>query len=355
MLRVKSVFCQTVLLSTCIIALPKVMVSPVLSETVINNSSGNINGSIITNIPGKTVSYPTFSPDGKFLAYAEDVKWKDGKSVTIRILNLISKQTTLLVSDQLATKYDVPNILGITWEKASSTSKISGDRLVVILGDYHGGGIYLTYEPFSKKLITKKEFSPIGIRRTSPEQRAINKHITSLFPTAQFSVGHSNYIDLGQDNVLLQGEIFEREKNLWLLNLEQKSYKRLHTANSVLAQTGIHSVGRLSDGSHLFSQGISENRHVLFRYAQGQITKIKEYSGDYLYLRYNSFQRAILVQEYNFFQKGDNSLYILEKGELRKFIPFKQLSDVAVSMDGKKIAYVYLQNGKQQIVVRELI
>jgi hypothetical protein len=321
MLKIISRVMSGLLLFVYCIACSERLANPVIA--IMSESSLNIDDrtivllapEVIASITGKDLVHPTLSPDGKFLAYAEVLVQKGVENTAVRILNLETRKSTLLIDDKTAAKYKTYSsfVSAMNWSQT--------DRLVVTISDGDVDSTELTFDPGSYKLISTK-FQEAGI---SPEVKArqekLLQQIRSLFPTVNFEVLKNEIYRrqiLANGTILIPGKLFDQEDNLWIFNLHNKSVKKLLNNQDPLAKSLLRDDSRLK-------------------------------------IIYSSSQRTIIiVYIYASYEQGNNPLYILENGRLRRSTDYQELYDVSVDTKGKRIAYCYWINGKRQIVVKEL-
>jgi WD40 repeat protein len=267
---------------------------------------------VLASITGKDLVHPALSPDGKFLAYAEVLVQKGVENTAVKILNLDTKKITLLIDDKTAAKYKTYSsfVSNMYWLKI--------DRLVVAISDGDVDSTELTFNPVTQKLISTKFLEPGS---SVIRQQKLVDQIRSIFPKVNNDVlksGIYRHQVLANGLVLVPGKLFDQEDNLWIFDIPNKSVKKLLTNQDPL------------------------NKNLL--------------SEDFnLKIIYTSAQRTILmIYAYASYQQGNNPLYILENGQLRRSTAYQELYDVGVNARGDRIAYCYWKNGKRQIVVKIL-
>jgi hypothetical protein len=348
-----TLLCASLMLSTA------EMINPSLAEVATTHSESNINGKTIASVTGKDVVHPTLSPDGKFLAYSEVLIEKGRENTAVRILNLSTKQTILLIDPKTAAKYKTYSsfVTQMTWSK--------NNRLAVTISDGDVDSTTLTFNPITRKLISAIANEP-GVDPFSAAEMAkittANTKIRSLFPKAQMDKVMSNRIELPDNSWIIAGDLFGEGENLWLFNLEKKSVTKLFDTAEPFAQADITSVGQISNNIYLFSlQDMvslreTTNQRTLFAYTEGQIKKIAAYTGATLQIIYNSPKHTILIgYDHPSYKEGNNPLYLFANNQLQRINTYPKLYDVNINKQGTRIAYCYWQNGKRQIVVKELI
>jgi dipeptidyl aminopeptidase/acylaminoacyl peptidase len=305
MLRFTSKVFSCLLLSVFFVGFSEQFVTPATSLV-------QSNGRTIAAITGKDLVHPTLSPDGKFLAYAEVLVQKGVENTAVRILNLETKKSILLIDDKTAAKYKTYSsfVSDMEWSRA--------DRLSVTISDGDVDSTVLTFNPGTQKLIGTKFLEPGS---SVIQQEKLVKQIRSVFPkvnAAALKSGIYRHQVLANGVVLIPGELFGQENNLWALDISKKSVEKLLSNQDPLAKPLLSEDNRLK-------------------------------------VIYSSAQRTILmVYVHASYEQGNNPLYILENGRLRLSTVYQELYDVSVDANGDRIAYCYWRNGKRQIVVKSL-
>jgi hypothetical protein len=323
----------------------------ILTQTAQPNSPTG--GQIIAEIIGKDLVHPTLSPDGKFLAYSEVIVENKRENTAVRILDLSTNQTFLLISPQVAAQYKTYSsfISAMNWHRT--------DRLEVTIGDGDVGSTILTFEPFQKKLLSVRSEESLEF---SPADEKLRKRIRAQFPQVQSeelsrALLHQQRLETSSA-VVLPGKLLNKEKNLWLLDFRKRSIKSLFKASDPLAQATIASSKVASDGTFLLILETSDDRQFLVIYKDGQITKRQPLSGmkgrpKILHTAPNKIW--IISYVYNTYEEGNNPLYLWDNGNLRQATDYDRLYDVQVNHAGTRIAYCYWSEGKRRITVKELL
>jgi WD40 repeat protein len=305
MLKFISRVLSCLLLSVCFVGLSEQFVTP---ATALVQSHGRT----IASVTGKDLVHPTLSPDGKFLAYAEVLVQKGVENTAVRILNLDTKKSILLIDDKTAAKYKTYKsfVSDMEWSRA--------DRLSVTISDGDVDSTMLTFNPGTRKLISTEFLEPGS---SVGRQKKIVGQIRSVFPKVNAEAlqkGIYRHQVLANGVVLIPGKLFGQEDNLWAFDIPKKSVKRLLLNEDPLAKSLLSEDHRLK-------------------------------------VVYSSAQRIILiVYAHASYEQGNNPLYILENGQLRLSSAYQELYDVNVNSKGDRIAYCYWKNGKRQIVVKRM-
>jgi hypothetical protein len=107
----------------------------------------------IVTIQGKDLVHPTLSPDGKFLAYAEVIVENKRENTAVRILNLETKKSFLLISPKEAAKYKVYKsfVSSMEWSQIDRLAVTSAMETWAVL--------------FSPSILFGKNFWPLVVKR----------------------------------------------------------------------------------------------------------------------------------------------------------------------------------------------
>jgi hypothetical protein len=305
MLRITNRVLISLLLLACFVASSDQFVSPV-------NALVQSNDQVIASITGKDLVHPTLSPDGKFLAYAEVLVQKGVENTAVRILNLETKKSILLIDDKTAAKYKTYSsfVSDMEWSRA--------DRLSVTISDGDVDSTMLTFNPSTQKLISTKYLEP---GRSIAQEEKLVKQIRSIFPKVDSEVLKNRIYHrqiLANGLVMIPGKLFDQEDNLWVFDISKKSVKKLLTS-------------------------------------QDPLTKSLLNENNQLKVIHTSIQRTILIAyAHPSYEQGNNPVYTLENNRLRLSTAYQELYDVSIDANGERIAYCYWTKNKRHIVVKVL-
>ncbi len=345
---------QKYLLSLILFAIPVYNCLPLKAVTIDSNKvASQERGKTIANIQGKDLVHPALSPDGKFLAYAEVIVENKRENTAVRILNLATKQSFLLISPQVAAKYRTYSsyVSNMVWNRA--------DRLEVTIADGDVDSAILTFNPIEKKLLSVRNEEAGGLSSTDEK---LHKKILDRFPKIKSKNLTSAMLRNQQVEtptaVVLMGKIFDLENNLWLLNFQNRSIVRLFPANDPLAKAEIESAKVASNGDIFLVLVTSDDRKFLVTYQHGRIANrqlLTQVKGQTRIIHATNDRAWIIAHIYNTYEQGNHPLYLWENGKLRKSTEYKLLYDASVNSQGTRIAYCYWSLGKRQIAVKELV
>ncbi len=216
----------------CFVAYPEKIA---ISATASVQSDGRVIASII----GKDLVHPTLSPDGKFLAYAEVLVQKGVENTAVRILNLKTKKSILLINDKVATKYKTFKSF------VSETEWLTGNRLSVTISDGDVDSTLLTFNPSTRKIISKKSLEP---GESIFQAGKLVKQIKSIFPKINIETlknGIYRHQILADGSILIPGKLFGQENNLWIFDVSSKSVKKILTNQDPFAESLLSENSRL--------------------------------------------------------------------------------------------------------------
>ncbi len=345
---------QKYLLPLILLAIPVGNCLPLNAVPIASNRIASQEwGKTIANIQGKDLVHPTLSPDGKFLAYSEVIVANKRENTAVRILNLATKQSFLLISPQVAAKYRTYSsfISSMDWTRS--------DRLEVTIGDGDVGSSMLTFDPFGKKLLSvRHEEGP----ELSPDDKRLRNKILDRFPKIK-SKNLTEILLLRQrvetpNIVVLTGKILDREHNLWSLNFQDRKSVRLFETTDPLAKAKIESAKVAGNGAIFLVLVTDDDRKFLVTYQHGQIDNrqlLTQVKGRTKIIHATNNRVWIMTYVYDTYEQGNNPLYLWENGKLRKSTDYEQLYDAQVNSQGTRIAYCYWSRGKRQIAVKELV
>jgi hypothetical protein len=283
MLKVTSSILSCLLLSACFVGFSEQLVSPA-------NALVQFNAQVITSITGKDLV----------------------ENTAVRILNLETQKSILLIDDKTAAKYKTYKsfVSDMEWSRA--------DRLSVTISDGDVDSTMLTFNPGTQKLISTKYLPPGG---DFVQQEKLVKQIRSIFPKVNNEVLKSRIYRrqiLAHGLVLIPGDLFDQGDNIWVFDISRKSVKKLLINQDPLAKSLLNEENRLK-------------------------------------IVYSSGERTILmVYAHPSYERGNNPLYILENDRLRLSTAYQELYDVSIDFKGDRIAYCYWEKDKRHIVVKVL-
>jgi hypothetical protein len=321
------------------------------------SSISRMPGAIVAEVNGIDVVHPTFSPNGRFLAYSKVLVQKGRENTAVYILDLTTKKTTTLIDDKTAEKYRTYSafVSGMEWSR--------GDRLSVTISDGDVDSTELIFDPQTKKLVATKfwEGGESSYRR-SREQKKLAQRILPLFPNIDRAVLNQaiqgQQAGLLNDRVLLKGKLFDTEDIFWVLNLRSKSATKLFESGNPLSGAELSNVAAIGN-TLFFALTTAGTVPQLVRYRDGKIEVLGQLTGvsneHEFEVLHDSGSKVILISRiYATYDRGNNPLYILENGQIRRSNVFGELYDAQVSANGQRIAYCYwTKQGKRQILVRD--
>jgi hypothetical protein len=311
------------------------------------------NEQTIATLKHKDLVHPTLSPNGKFLAYSEVIVKNRVENTAVYILDLATKKTITLIDPKQAAKYKTYGsfVSGMEWRQP--------DRLVVTISDGDVDSTDLIFNPNTRKLLKTKSSSA----GDDEDLDRLHQRIQKKFPQIKLGVYElSRYISDGE-KVILAGELFGGQKNVWLLDLQRGNKKALFAANDPMARAKIESHQAMGSSTLILLKTAGDER-FLYRYRNGQLQKIQKLSGlsrpdqGRVTIAHGRGQQVYLIHYiHSSYEQGHNPLYVLDVlagGDLRELKEYKQLYDVNISQQGNRIAYCYWQQGKRSIVVKPL-
>ena len=265
-------------------------------------SETRISGAIITTIDDGDFVHPTFSPDGKVLAYSSVLVNGDLENTEVLLHNLGTNRRSLLLSSKKAATY-------ATYKAFVTEMKwTSAKRLAVKISDGDVDSTQLIFDPQRRRLL-KERFEggdEPETRPLSPVEQKVYQQARSLFP-------HDSV------NAFNGGVSFK--------------------SATVLA---------LSRGTKTY----------LFLYRDEKISRLGEFDSigySWIEVKHVSSSKVIfLLRTHETFDRGDNPLFIFDGTKLLRIKEYSELHDAAVDPAGRRIAYCYWAGDKRHIAVKEL-
>jgi hypothetical protein len=328
-----------------------------LSQSLLVAKSASLSGRTVATIQGQDLVHPTLSPDGKFLAYSEVILENKRENTAVRILQLETKQSFVLISPKEAAKYRTFGsfVSNMHWRQA--------DRLEITISDGDVNFVILTFDPLRRKLLSTHD-GEAG--EESPVMKKLRQRIHQQFPKIPQVTLEKISIESSRSSqrletkeaAILSGELLDRERNLWLIDFKHRSLKRLFEAKDPLAKARIESATVTNNGTFVLLLITNDERRFLIVYKDGLVQKKQAITTEKGSMKIiHAAHDRILIMNYVFnpYEEGDNPLYIWENGKLRKSTEYDRLYDAQVNSRGTRIAYCYWSNGKRHIAVKELI
>ncbi len=137
-----------------------------------------VSGKVLATIKSGDYVHPTFSPDGKFLAYSRVLVRRDSENTEVLIHSLSTGKASVLLSSRRAWKYATYKayVSDMTW----TTPR----RLGVVISDGDVDSTELTFDPFTRRLLRERHEShdEIDLQRLSPSYKQARQQAVTLFP-----------------------------------------------------------------------------------------------------------------------------------------------------------------------------
>lgn len=346
--------CAALLL--CVIAVAGQQSSQIPLKDPFNSFSASpveeiqISGKELAALKNGDYVHPTFSPDGKILAYSKVLVRRDFENTEVLLYSFSTRRTSVLLNSQRAKKYATYKayVSEMDWK--------SPRRLDVVIGDGDVDSTRLTFDPFRRRLLREKhegsadDWPP----PLSPLQRQARQQAVTLFPEFPAEVLDGALSDFA---VVLPGKgIALREKgDVWFLDFERKSQKRLI---SLPGNAPYHLNGGLNFGSSMIIAVSSGSKTYLFL-CRDEIIKplveLKSPGHSWIEIKHRSSEGVVfLVRTHAAYEKGDNPLFIFNGDRLLQVKEYPNLHDAAVDPGGQRIAFCYWQGNQRHIVIKEL-
>ncbi|HEX5875825.1 MAG TPA: hypothetical protein VFY60_14355 [Pyrinomonadaceae bacterium] len=309
-----------------------------------------ISGKEIAAFKNGDYVHPTFSPDGKVLAYSKVLVRRDFENTEVLLYSLSTRRTSVLLNSQRAKKYATYKAF------VSEMEWRSPRRLDVVIGDGDVDSTRLTFDPFRRRLLREKHESSADDwpPPMSPLQRQARQQAVTLFPDFPPEVLDSELLNFAP--VLPGKGIVLREKGgVSFLDFESKSQKRLI---SVPGNAPYNLNGGLSFGSSIIIAVSDRSKTYLFLYRDEKIKPLAELKSpghSWIEVKHRSSEGVVfLVRTHATYERGDNPLFIFNGDRLLQVKEYPELHDAAVDPAGQRIAFCYWDGNQRHIVIKEL-
>jgi hypothetical protein len=319
----------------------------------------SVSGKVLATINNGDYVYPTFSPDGKVLAYAKVIVRGDFENTAVLLYSLSTRKTSLLLSSQRAKKYATYKafVTEMNWK--------SPRRLEVVISDGDVDSTRLTFDPFTRRLLGEKhEGLDEALAQPqpflSPLYRQARQQAVSVFPDFPRDVLDDALVNtalvLPDKGIVLQKNYAGQDNNLWFLDFKGKSVKRL--------------INLSDENARVFRGGVDFDSSIIVALSTGSATylflyrdeKIKpltrmssaNYSGEIEVKHRSSEGVVFLVRAHAPYDRGDNPLFMFNGERLLHVKEYPELYDVALDPAGQRIAFCYWNGKQRHIVIKEL-
>jgi hypothetical protein len=314
-----------------------------------------VSGKVLATIKSGDYVHPTFSPDGKFLAYSRVLVRRDIENTEVLIHSLSTGKRSVLLNSRRAWKYATYKAY------VSEMNWTSPRRLGVVIGDGDVDSTELIFDPFTRRLLRERresldEFDP---QRLSASYKRARQQAVSLFPEFPRNVLDSaltsSALVLPDQGILLQKNYAGHDDNLWFLDFKGKSVRRLID----LPEDALHGFhGGLSFGSSIIIVLGRGSKTYLLLYRDGKIKPLSEINSpgySQVEIKHRSPEGVVfLLRTHESSERGDNPLFIFNGDRLLRIKEYPELHDVAVDPGGQRIAFCYWQGDQRHIVIKEL-
>ena len=316
-----------------------------------------ISGKQLAAIKTGDYVHPTFSPDGKVLAYSKVIVKKDFENTEVLLYNLGTRRTSVLLNSQRARKY------GTYKAYVSDMSWPSPRRLGVVISDGDVDSTRLTFDPITRRLLRERHESaddPITERPLSPLHKQARQQAVTLFPDFPRNVldnelSSDSALVLPGQGIVLQKNYAGHDSDVWFLDFKGKSVKHLLD----LPEDAIRAFrGGVSFESSIIIAVAHRSSTSLFLYRDGKVKPLREIKSpgySWIEIKHRSSEGVVfLVKTHGTAEKGDNPLFIFNGDRLLQVKEYPELYDAAIDAGGQQIAYCYWEGERRHIVIKEL-
>lgn len=314
-----------------------------------------ISGALVASIEDGDFVHPTFSPDGKLLAYSKVLVKADFESTEVLLYDLRTHKRSLLLNSRRAETYATYKafVTEMQWSSAK--------RLRVSIGDGDVGLTTLIFNPVTRKLLqtSVKDFDEAEMPSLSPHYQKAYQEAQRLFPSFPRPVLQNALRDtalvIPDHGIVLQKNHVDQDDNVWFLDFQNKSVRAL--INLPVAAGRAFS-GAVSFKSSIIIVLLRSPKSFLFLYRDGKISGLGQFnSGRFnrIEVKHVSPSKVIfLVRSHAAYERGDNPLFIFDGTQLRQIREYSELYDAEVDPAGRRIAFCHWAGDKRHIVVKEL-
>lgn len=314
-----------------------------------------ISGGLIGTFKNGDFVHPTFSPDGKRLAYSRVFLKGDSESTEILLSDLSTLKQSVLLNSRSAETYGTYKAF-VTDMQWGSTK-----RLQVSVGDGDVGSTHLIFDPINRKLLQERfeSFDEVDTTSMSPERQRAYQQAQRFFPLFPENVLNnalrSSALVIPDQGIVLQKNYAGEDNNIWFLDFQKKSVRAL--------------INLPADSSRAFNGGVSFKTSIilvlsrspktfLFLYQDGKVRALGALNSQGVHrieVKHVSPSRIIfLIRTQAPYERGDNPLFVFDGSQLLRVREYSELHDVEVDSNGQRIALCHWVGDERHIVVKEL-
>lgn len=316
----------------------------------------NISGAVLATIKNGDYVHPTFSPDGRFLAYAKVLVRGGFENTEVLLYNLNTRKTLVLLNSRRAKKYATYRAY------VSEMNWTSARRLEVVISDGDVDSTRLTFNPLTRRLLREKHGSADDTEAPpmSPVYKKVRQQALSIFPEFPRNVLDNALMNsalvLPDKGIVLQKNYAGHDDHVWFLDFESKSLRRL--------------INMAADGAQAFRGGLSFGASLIVALSRGSTTYLVLYQDEkikaltkmhstgfpgQIEIKHRSSEGIVfLVRTHASYESGDSPLFMFNGERLLKVKEYPALHDAAVDPAGQRIAYCYWEGEQRNIAIKEL-
>ena len=315
-----------------------------------------ISSAVIATLENGDFVHPTFSPDGKTLAYSKVLVRGNFENTEVVLYDLSTRRNSVLLDSRKAKRYATYKafVTGMAWS--------SPRRLEVSVGDGDVGSTRLIFDPHKRKLLrqTAQDWDETEVPPMSAINHKAYEQAQAIFPSfptkvLDHALRTTNVLVIPDQGIVLQTNDAGHDHNVSFLDFPNRSIKALInlSADSTRAFNG-----GLGFKSSIILVLSSEPDAYLFLYRDGKISvlgKFKSPGFNTIEVKHVSSSKVIfLVRTHPTYERGDNPLFVFDGKQLLRIKEYAELYDTDVDPRGQRIAYCYWVGKKRHIVVKKL-
>jgi len=314
-----------------------------------------VSGKVLATIRNGDLVHPTFSPDGRVLAYSNVLSRGDSESTEVLLYDLSGRKASVLLDSKRAEKYATYKtfVAGMEWR--------SPRRLEVLLGDGDVDLTRLIFDPRGRKLLRERDgaFDETEAQPMPPTYVKARRQAVSLFPAFPQAVLdnalRNTALVIPDRGIVLQKNYAGHDDNVWFLDFQSGAVKPLITLSADSPRAFGGGVAFNSSIILLLSHG---QKAYLFLYRDGKIRGLGEFDSagpGRVEVKHLSPSRVIfLVRTHADYERGDNPLFVFDGAQLFRVKVQAELYDAAVDPGGRRIALCHWAGGERHLVVKDL-
>jgi hypothetical protein len=298
---------------------------------------------------------PALSPDGTRLAYVSKFITKDKFGLAdIFVRDLRTSRTVRFVNSRRLTK-----LMGEKSNLYVTLRWVANDRLMANVGDGDEGGMDVTFESSSGRVLTKKYWNGPG---GDTEEKASDPKLKQAFaqlggdPDSLLQAA-AEEIKTGAHNIVAPVGMTDGHRELWSLDTRSQRYRRVVADLSPYSVSGGFGAGKWavallsnSDQTARSAQLLAWNGSTIFRSPDLQLEyRPQDYFLDYAWTK-DPFSIFSLAEG----ELGSRAFFLWDGARFYYINDIDSISPPTIDAAGQKICEVISEKNHNVIVMKEL-